>query len=290
MTDSTNIRSKARLKRFVHRIVRVTASVYLVLCLILSGCQDWLVFPGASDQGKPESHIQYGGDAQTLHLTTTNGIPIAAVYGSTGKPGSLTILYFYGNAGAVAWSEGEFDHLRKMGCNVLIPDLAGYGDSGGKPSETNFYATADAAWNYLQSRPDIDHKKIIVVGWSLGAAVAIDLASRKPVAGLATFNAFTTLPAMARKLLPWFPTRLLLKYKFDNQTKIAQVHCPIFICNGALDTLVPPAMSDQLTASAGGPVTRVIIPSADHNSIFVADPDQVWGAIEKWLKKGGKDI
>jgi uncharacterized protein len=218
-----------------------------------------------------------------LHLTTTTGIPIAAVFGSAREPNRPTILFFYGNAGSVAWSEGEFDHFRKLDCNVLIPDLSGFGASGGKPSESNFYATADAAWDYLQSRPEIDKNKIIVVGWSLGGGIAIDLASRKTVAGLATFNAFTTLPAMARKVLPYIPTGLFLKYKFDNLSKIPQIHCPMFICNGKMDTLVPPEMSDQLAAAAGGPVTRLVIPTADHNTIFTAEPAVLWDAMGKWI-------
>jgi fermentation-respiration switch protein FrsA (DUF1100 family) len=244
----------------------------------------YVAFPGMAEQGQPQTRIQYGGDAQVLHLTTSTGIPIAAVFGSAYEPNRPTILYFYGNAGCVAYSEGEFDHFRKLNCNVLIPDLSGYGASGGKPSETNFYATADAAWDYLQSRPQINKSKIIVVGWSMGAGVAVDLASRKSVAGLATFNAFTTLPAMARKVMPYIPTGLFLKYKFDNLSKISRIHCPVLICNGKIDTLVPPDMSDKLAAAAGGPVTRLVIPTADHNSIFTAEPTVVWDALGKWIQ------
>jgi fermentation-respiration switch protein FrsA (DUF1100 family) len=278
-------KSPSRLRRITRRTVITLIRVYVVFCLIVYFAQDWLAFPGMMDQGKPQTRIQYGGDAEVLHLKTSDGTPIAAVFGSGSRPDGPTILYFYGNASAVAWSEGEFDHFRQLGCNVLIPDLSGFGASGGKPSEKNFYATADAAWTYLQTRPGIDTKKIIVVGWSMGAGVAVDLASRKPVAGLAMFNAYTDLPAMAHKIMPWAPTGLLLKYKFDNKTKIAGIHCPMLICNGKMDTLVPPEMSDQLTTAAGGRVMRVVIGSADHNSIFSAEPEVVWGALGGWLEQ-----
>jgi fermentation-respiration switch protein FrsA (DUF1100 family) len=277
-----------RWRRFSRRLVRVAVAAYVLLCVAVYFAQDWLAFPGMMDQGTLQTRIQYGSDVETLHLTTANGIPITAVFGSSGDPNSPTILYFYGNASSVAWSEGEFDHFRQMGCNVLIPDLSGFGASGGKPSEANFYATADAAWNYLQTRPGIDKKKIIIVGWSMGAGVAVDLASRKPVAGLATFNAFTTLPAMARKVMPLMPTGLLLKYRFDNEWKMPGIHCPVFICNGKLDTLVPPEMSDRLAAKSGGPVTRLVIQTADHNSIFTAEPELVWGDLGKWVDQTGK--
>jgi fermentation-respiration switch protein FrsA (DUF1100 family) len=272
--------------------LRIGLSVYLILCLVVYFAQDWLAFPGTAQQGTTETRIQYGGSAEVVHLTTSDGTPITAVFG---KAGSLisdrrftaadhrpTILYFYGNAGSVAWSEGEFDHFRALGCNVLIPDLAGFGASGGKASEKNLYATADAAWDYLQHRPDIDPKRIIVVGWSMGAAVAIDLAARRPVIGLATFNGYTSLPEMAHKMLPFIPS-ILCKYRFDNETKIAQVHCPIFICNGRRDQLVPPEMSERLAAHAGGPVTRLVLERADHNSIFSEEPEVLWPAMKGFV-------
>ncbi len=300
MTDalSTSLpRWAGRLRRWARRLFRIAGAVYLSLCLIAYFAQGWLVFPGTTQQGKPETRIQYDGDAETLHLTTANGIPIAAVFGSARRPYESfhaptddrpTILYFYGNAGSVAWSEGEFDHFRALGCNVLIPDLAGFGQSGGKASEANFNATADAAWNYLQTRPNLDPNKIIVVGWSMGAAVAVDLASRKPAMGLAIFNGFTSLPAMARRVLPYLPTSLFLKYRFDNLQKIASIHCPMLICNGKLDQLVPPEMSDQL-AAAGETVTRLVIPEADHNTIFTAQPGLVWPALGRFIDQSLKD-
>jgi pimeloyl-ACP methyl ester carboxylesterase len=186
------------LRRFINRLPRIIVTVYLIMCCLAYLAQDWMAFPGWSDQGKPETKITFGGDAEVVHFTTDNHIPITAVFGVARKPDNSeytpadhrpTVMYFYGNASAAAFSQGEFDHLRRAGCNVLIPDMPGYGESGGKPSEANFYAAADAAWNYLQNKPGVDGKKIIVLGWSMGAGPAVDLANRKPVLGLATLNA-----------------------------------------------------------------------------------------------------
>ncbi len=280
------------MRRLLGRLRRIFVSVYLVMCVIVFFAQDWMAFPGATDQGKAQTRIGYGGDEQIVHFTTGSGIPITAVFGVGRRADGTnhspaddrpTILYFYGNGGSVAFSQGEFDHFRRAGCNVLIPDLAGYGQSGGKPSESSFYATADACWAYLQTRPEVDMKKIIVVGWSMGAGVAVDLANRKPVLGLATFNAYTSLTAMGRKVMPWFPTSLLLKYRFDNLSKMPTLHCPVFICNGKLDTLVPPEMSDRLAEKAGGPVTRLVIGTADHNTIFSAEPTLLWNRLDQWI-------
>jgi uncharacterized protein len=276
------------------RILRIAAIVYLGVCVVIYFLQDWMAFPGHESQGRPESRIVIERDTQELHLTTASGDRIAAIFGTALLPDGTpdpnaarrpTLLYFYGNASAVAWSMGEFDHFRRLDANVLIPDFVGFGMSSGKPNEKALYATADAAYDYLLHRPDIDPRKIVTVGWSLGAAVAIDLASRKPVVGVATFNAFTSMPQVARHMLPWLPTGLMLKYRFDNEAKIAALNCPVFICNGMRDTLVPPKMSDQLAAAAKGPVTRLRIDAADHNTIFIAAVDEPFSALGKFLDR-----
>ena len=56
-----------------------------------------------------------------------------------------TIIYFYGNGACMAYSTDVFDHVRRLGANVIVPDFEGYGMSGGKPSEAGCYAAADAA-------------------------------------------------------------------------------------------------------------------------------------------------
>jgi hypothetical protein len=164
-----------------------------------------------------------------------------------------------------------------------MPDFVGYGMSSGKPSEANLYATAAVAFDYLTRTRGVKSKRIVSVGWSLGAAVAIDLAARKSVAGLVVFNAFTTLDEMAHRIVPYVPTDLILKYRFDNLAEIKSIVCPIFICNGLKDTLVPAEMSDRLAAAAKGPVTRVRVAEADHNGIFSADPEAVFPALGRFL-------
>lgn len=274
-------------------MIRIALLGYLSVCAAACCFQDKLLFPGHAHQGKPEATIRPAPGTEILHLTTASGDHVAAIYGRAILPSGATdpdsshrptLIYFYANASAIARSIGEFDRFRRIDANVLIPDFVGYGMSSGEPSEQALYATADCAYDYLLHRPDVDPYKIVAVGWSLGAAVAIDLCSRKPLAGLATFNAFTNLHEVAHHEFPWLPTGAMLKYQFDNERKIARVNCPVFICNGVRDTLVPPMMSDRLATAAHGPVTRLRIDAADHNTIFIAATDEPFSSLGKFIE------
>src|SRR5437667_361235 len=84
---------------------------------------------------------------------------------------------------------------------------------------------------------------------ALFAAAAIELAAHKPVAGLMTFSAFSSMKDMARRVLPFAPTSLMLKHHFENESKIRQIRCPILIVHGTRDSIVPFAMSTRLAAA-----------------------------------------
>lgn len=271
-------RPASRWRRWGRRVLRVAVVAYLAACVILMLVQNWLLFPGAYVHSRKTAVVHPGPNRELLTLHSPDGHRIAAVFGAALNPDGSpradaatrpTILYFYGNGDCLYTSMDQFEEFRRLGANVLIPEYVGYPMSGGKPGEAGIYATADAAYAWLTDRPDVDRNQIIAVGRSIGSGAAVDLASRKPLAGLATFSAFTSMDEMAQKVLPIFPTRLFLRHHFRNEEKIAHVRCPIFLAHGTKDTLVPFSMMARLKNKAGGPVTLYEIVGADHNDIFL---------------------
>jgi pimeloyl-ACP methyl ester carboxylesterase len=232
-----------------------------------------LVFPGSISQGQIRARIRPGRGCELLALQAQDGTAIAALFGRGVKRGQTgttpALLYFYGNGMCMADSLPVFNRLRGLGFDVIMADYEGYGMSDGTPSEQGCYAAADAAYDYLLKRSDVDRDRIVVTGWSLGAAVAIDLASRRRVAGLATFSAFTNISDMGATMTKGLPlAALLLSSRFDNLQKIGSVTCPIFMAHGLDDTLVPPEMLDRLSRAAKSKVTVVRVEEAGHNDIF----------------------
>jgi uncharacterized protein len=277
-----------RWRRWAALVGRVVLLVFLGASAVLYVFQTRLIFPGAATQGDPAAIIPPRPGSELVTLTTAKGDRIVALFGpalaldSAKRP---TVICFYGNAMNLSTAGDDFADLRHLGANVMIPEYAGYGMSGGKPSEAGCYATADAAYDYLLTRPDVDPNLIVAAGWSLGGAVAIDLASRRKVAGLAVFSSFTSVADLVRRLAPFLPVSLLLRHKFESIGKIGNVTCPILIGHGRRDSIVPHEMSVRLASAAKAPVTRYTVEDADHNDFFDAGSAQTTDELRRFLAR-----
>lgn len=287
---STSPRSAAR--RWLTLLVRIAGVVLIGVILVLASLQTQLIFPGATTQGTPEAQVTPGPGCEILRLTTSAGEKVVALYGPAldrnGKPledaeSRPTLLYFYGNAMCIRSAAEEFEAFRRLGVNVLIAEYLGYGMSEGSPSELGCRATAEAAYDYLRNVRRVDPRRIVAAGWSLGGAVAIDLAYRQPLGGLIVFCTFTRVADMVHRLFPFIPTTLFLNHKFDSLSKIAKISCPILIGHGKRDQIIPFEMSERLANAATSPVTRFAIDEADHNDFFLLGARKILGAMGPFL-------
>ena len=86
----------------------------------------------------------------------------------------------------------------------MISAPTGYGNSEGTPTEHGLELDAEAMMDYLGRRADIDHKKIVFFGRSLGGAVAVRTAvnRRSEVAALVLENTFTSISDMVDHVMP----------------------------------------------------------------------------------------
>lgn len=285
-------RWRARLKRFGVRAVRVAVLAYVAVLGALFFGQGWLIFPGRVSQGTASAHVEAPAGTELVRLKTASGDEIAALFGPAlgddGKPVAdaatrPTVLFFYGNGDRLANARSLFQGFRRVGANVMIPEYVGFGLSTGSPSERGCRETAEAAFDWLAARPDVDPHGIVAAGWSLGAGVAVDLAARRPVAKLATFSAFTSMVAMGRLDYPYVPVSLLLRHRFESDAKLPTVTCPTFIAHGRADEAIPYAMSERLAAIAGGPVTFVPIDGAHHNDLFSVGGHELFEAFRTFV-------
>jgi fermentation-respiration switch protein FrsA (DUF1100 family) len=177
------------------------------------------------------------------------------------------ILFFHG----AGWSihrrqqRAQLEQLYALGYNVFAAEYRGFGRNDGTPSEAGLYADAGSAYAYLTSTLKVPPGRVILAGRSLGSAVAVELATRVPVAGLVLLSPIDSVPATGARLYPWAPVRLLASNRFDALAKIDRVRAPVLVVHATNDRFVPIEVGRALYARARG-AKEMLETSGGHNS------------------------
>ena len=238
---------------------RVMSSTLLIIVLTYVGMLLYALFFGDRIIFQPPGS-DYRDTSTTLKLKSRDGVQISAVY-LANPQASYTILYSHGNAEDLATLASALEDVRLMGFSVFAYDYHGYGTSVGKPSERNAYEDEDAAYNYLTQVLHTPSGRIIALGRSLGGAMAIDLASKKPLGGLIVESSFLSAMRVFTRF-PIFPFD-----KFRNIDKIGQVHCPILVIHGRQDEVIPFWHGTRLFELANEPKMHLWVDGAGHNDL-----------------------
>ncbi len=243
----------------------VVLLLVLVVTVFLVTRQGSLIFfPDRTLRAEPPL---YGLSAEPLSLATDGGITLRGWW--IRGAGRTALLYFHGNAGNIG------DRLERtkllvdvLGLDVFLVDYRGYGLSSGKPTEEGLYADGLAVYAAAVAR-GFPANRIVPFGESLGGAVAIETALRKPCAALILEAPFLSVAAMARRYYPWIPS-FLVRLHFDNGKKIPNVLIPKLIAQAERDEVVPPSQTRRLFDLAAPPKNYFIIPNATHNDTYTA--------------------
>jgi abhydrolase domain-containing protein 17 len=206
-----------------------------------------------------------------LKLSVTGTERISAIY-LPNPQSAYTLLYIHGNAEDLGDVRPLLDRWHDLGFSVFAYDYRGYGTSNGKPSESNAYQDANAAYRYLTEQLKISPQQIILYGRSLGGGSATELATRYSVAGLILESTFTSAFRVAVPF-PLFPFD-----KFSNLVKLRKVNCPVLVMHGQADRKIPIHHGQLLYEAAPEPKISFWVAEAGHN-------DLIWMAGERYYQK-----
>ena len=240
----------------------------------------YIFFPTREVEFTPEdAGLQY----EDVSFDTRGGRQLQGWYvPGTAKGGNTTWIWFHGNGGNIGHRVDEIAMLHhRLGVNIFIFDYQGYGQSQGEPTEQGTYQDARAALEYVSNRPGIDSGKIVYFGRSLGAAVAVELATEKPPSGLILVSAFSSVSDMTRVAFPFLPVGWLVKGRYDSVFRIRRIHTPLLIIHGAQDDMVPVAQGRALFEAANQPKTFRMLPGAAHNDTHINGGQGYWDALEE---------
>ena len=81
-----------------------------------------------------------------------------------------------------------------------------------------------------------------------------------------------------------FPINRILTERFDSLAKVSALQVPVLFLHGGADSVIPPDMSQQLYAAAPEPKQLLIIPDAEHVSIYRQGNKSYLRAIQRFVQ------
>jgi uncharacterized protein len=199
-------------------------------------------------------------------IGSTDGLTLTAWY-APAKPGERTIVYFHGNAGTLGDRHERVLAYLQRGFGVLLVGYRGYGGNPGEPTEAGLYDDGRAHLDWLM-RQGVRDDELVLYGESLGAAVAVQLATERKAAALVLEAPFASVLLSARARYPLFAFDWVVKDKFDNIDKIDKIRMPLFVIHGALDRVTPQRFGRMVYERAPQPKVAVWLPAAGHNDLI----------------------
>jgi fermentation-respiration switch protein FrsA (DUF1100 family) len=179
------------------------------------------------------------------------------------------VLFLHGNAGNVSHRGGAIEDLAAAGAAVLVIDYRGYGKSAGWPTERMLYADAEAGYEWLRAK-GWGEDRIILVGESLGTAVAVDLAARRKCAGVVLEAPLPSARAVAARILPVLGPALV--WGFDSLGKIGRVRAPLLFVHGDQDEVIAYDLGMVLYRAAPEPKSHWTVTGGHHNDLHEVNP------------------
>lgn len=203
-----------------------------------------------------------------------------------------TILYFHGNGEVAADHDDIAPHYHRIGINLFVADYRGYGQSSGQPTFVSLIADAHAVAERFHAM--LDDRQMrgprFVMGRSLGAHPALELAARRPdrLRGVIIESGAADMRRLYERFAAPAPSIEAEALIASNESKIACVTLPALLLHGERDTLIPPVFAQHvhdLIRSAER--TIVIIARAGHNDIFWVGGERYLGAVQRFVRQHG---
>ncbi len=257
--------------------------VIFCCCSVLVGCvgkiQRQVIFPAERVLDRDPSLAGWAFDTvrETVGEHETYGWFVPE-----GHPRGV-ILFSHGNGGNLSDRLGTIAFMKELGYSVLAYDYGGYGESTGNSSEERCYADIRAMWHYLVEKRGIAPEDIVLWGRSLGGGPTTDLAREVTCRAVILENAFLSTADVARESKVLRPLRGLIRHRFDNKSKIAEITSPLLVIHSPEDEVIPYAHGLELYQRATPPKTFLQI-RGGHNTGPAASGAAYRKGIEAFLR------
>jgi uncharacterized protein len=251
----------------------------------LCGCADSvLLFPTQQPLNLPGAQERFVDCGHRKIETYVSHSPEAADQNDV----QAYVLEFCGNATRAEQTAAASANLwRRHAVEICAVNYPGFGKSDGPASLKLLVPSARAVYDNIASRAA--GRPIFVVGFSLGSAVALDVAVHRPVAGLI----LESPPPIQREIMEKFgwwnlwllagPIAMQVPHELDSLTNGSNVHTKAIFVLTARDGVVPIRYQQMVCDRYAGQKHIYIREAADHNDHFDVEEQSRLASEIDWL-------
>lgn len=254
-------------------VIALLALVYFKQESLVYHPTDWI------EQTPDDVGLHY----EDVYFTADDGVELHGWF-VPAENAKKTLLFCHGNAHNISGRLETIQLFNRLGINVFIFDYRGYGKSEGQPSEEGTYSDAKGAWNYLINEQNTSPGDIVIMGRSLGGAIAAQLATQTEPAGIIIESAFTSAVDLAKEVYPFLPAQMLLKHRYPTLSFIQQLDIPKFIAHSRNDEVVPYRFGKRLYNEAPEPKQFLTL-RGPHSGGFLETGEEYTEAVRTFFKQ-----
>ena len=218
----------------------------------------------------------------TAWIASPSGTLLHAVHLPAPEGDAPVILFLHGVGANLGHCVAQLRALHAAGFGALAVDYRGYGRSRGYPvSQRALVEDAQAAHGFLIDS-GIPAGRIIVLGRSLAAAIAISVAVERPCAGVVLESPVSSLADLSGVL--HLPLSFLAPpdITLDATARAGLVKVPVLLIRGDRDRIAPSWMTDRIAAALSERPTRIILDGVGHYGLHRKTQRDYLTVLTRW--------
>jgi uncharacterized protein len=213
-------------------------------------------------------------------FTAPDGVRLNAWLFRAREPDAPLLVYFHGNAGNIGERGPVASGLAAHGVSVFVFDWRGYGKSDGRPTETDLFRDALAAYDAAR----LVSPNISLYGESLGGPYAAYVAKERGAHRVVIENSFSSLAELGNALYAPIPVGWTAPYALTTARWLNEAGVPVLMMHGKPDQVVPFKVGMSLYNQLRVPKEILISETAGHCEIAAVERERFYETVVRFVR------